>query len=71
MKRLLFRFWASFAGYFALPCPVCREEFYGFQHKSCGSIQIDESRGKMMCPTCTRIAFPGLTDNPPSGKVPV
>lgn len=55
IKRSLYRFWASFRGYFALPCPQCGTEFYGFQHERCGSIPhpARSSMEILICPECT------------------
>jgi len=47
---------AMLGGYFALPCPLCGREFYGFQLTRCGSIPKPGELGlsKMICPSCVR-----------------
>ena len=53
MPRFLHRWWASVAGYFWLPCPICGRMFGG--HEKGGGLQYyAHGRAKITCPKCPR-----------------
>lgn len=61
VKRWVFRAYARLFGYFVMPCPLCGQEFYGFQYSRCGAIPDGPTqrrggvlvrRGKLICPRC-------------------
>jgi hypothetical protein len=49
--RLLHRLWAWAAGYFWLPCPVCKQEFGGHEWPQ-GFLRTGENEGLIVCPRC-------------------
>jgi hypothetical protein len=51
--RWVARFWAWFAGYFWLPCPICHEPFAGFEWGT-ESLMTSTSGGIGVCskPEC-------------------
>lgn len=51
--RFLARFWAWFAGYFWLPCPVCKEPFAGFEFEFSNPPAGIMVEGHMLC-TCPK-----------------
>lgn len=59
--KTLDRLRAFLGGTFALPCPICTREFYGFQWKQCGHVPSRDPERRaagieeMICPRCTRI----------------
>lgn len=53
--RSLYRLIAFLGGYFAKPCSLCNQEFYGFEWRSCSTVPHPyETRfSKMLCPRCS------------------
>lgn len=55
--RFLARFIAWFAGYFWLPCPVCKKPFAGFETlPSAACVVVQEADGEHMYSVCPRPA---------------
>lgn len=55
--RFLARFFAWFAGYFWLPCPVCKEPFAGFEAlPGAGCVIVTEADGDHMYSVCPKPA---------------
>ncbi len=52
--RLLHRFWAWFAGYYWMPCPLCGKYIGGHEHdwNKSGCLMTAEGTGKTTCYDC-------------------
>lgn len=55
--RFLAQFLAWLGGYFWLPCPVCKENFAGFEADAgWGAVPVEEADGTHMYCVCSKAA---------------